>query len=75
MPRAKKYDWSDKRDLCYRLFIEEKKTLPELKDYFAQALGVAADSIPSYVLTLSSTVMRTTLSHANVSRPRTVNVY
>jgi len=49
MPPHKKYDWSDKRDLCYRLYVEEERTLPELKEYFSQALGVAADSIPSYV--------------------------
>lgn len=65
MPRNKKYDWSDKRDLCHRLYIEEERSLPEIKDYFLQALGVAADSIPSYVLPLSSTVPRTTLSHVN----------
>jgi hypothetical protein len=59
MPPHKKYDWSDKRDLCYRLYVEEERTLPELKEYFSQALGVAADSIPSYVRPLSSTVLRT----------------
>ena len=63
MPPHKKYDWSDKRDLCYQLYVEEERTLPELKEYFSQALGVAADSIPSYVLPLSSTVLRTPLSH------------
>jgi len=39
--------------------------MPELMEYFAQALGVAVDSIPSYVLPLWSTVPRTTLSHVN----------
>jgi hypothetical protein len=66
MPPHKKYDWSDKRDLCYRLYVEEERTLPELKEYFSQALGVAADSIPSYVRPLSSTVLRTPLSHVNI---------
>lgn len=50
MPRSKKYDWSDKRDLCYRLYAEEEKSLPQIQEYFAQALGVAENQIPSYVL-------------------------
>ena len=66
MPPHKKYDWSDKRDICYRLWVEEERTMPELMEYFAQALGVATDSIPSYVLPLWSTVPRTTLSHVNI---------
>lgn len=49
MPAHKKYDWSDKRDICHRLWVEEERTLPEIMEYFSQALGVAADSIPSYV--------------------------
>jgi len=67
MPKHKKYDWSDKRDICYRLWVEEERTMPEMKQYFSQALGVAEDSIPSYVLSLSSTVLRTPLSHVNTS--------
>jgi hypothetical protein len=49
MPRHKKYDWADKKDLCYRLWVEEEKSLPQVQEYFAQALGVAEDCIPSYV--------------------------
>ena len=52
MPRHKKYDWADKKDLCYRLWVEEEKSLPQVQEYFAQALGVAEDCIPSYVLPL-----------------------
>jgi hypothetical protein len=66
MPPHKKYDWSDKREICYRLWVEEERSLPEIMEYFSQALGVAADSIPSYVLPLWSTVPRTTLSHVNI---------
>jgi hypothetical protein len=50
MPRHKKYDWADKKDLCYRLWVDEEKSLPQVQEYFAQALGVAEDCIPSYVL-------------------------
>jgi len=66
MPPHKKYDWSDKKDICYRLWVEEERSLPEVMEYFSQALGVAPDSIPSYVLPLWSTVPRTTLSHVNI---------
>ena len=68
MPPHKKYDWSDKRDICYRLWVEESRTLPEIMDYFSQALGVAAESIPSCVLPIWSTVLMCTfLSHVNIS--------
>ena len=50
MPRHKKYDWADKKDLCYRLWVDEEKSLPQVQEYFAQALGVAEDCIPSCVL-------------------------
>jgi hypothetical protein len=52
MPRHKKYDWADKKDLCYRLWVDQEKSLPQVQEYFAQALGVAEDCIPSYVLPL-----------------------
>ena len=41
MPRHKKYDWADKKDICYRLWVEEEKSLPQVQEYFSQALGVA----------------------------------
>ncbi|KAF2150645.1 hypothetical protein K461DRAFT_270062 [Myriangium duriaei CBS 260.36] len=28
------YDWDDKRDVCYRLYVEEKRPLEEVVDYF-----------------------------------------
>ena len=40
--------------------------MPELVEYFAQALGVAVDSIPSYAVPLWSTGPRTTLSHVDI---------
>lgn len=49
MPRNKKYDWADKKDICYRLWVEEEKSLPQVQEYFSQALGVTDDCIPSYV--------------------------
>lgn len=61
MPRHKKYDWSDKRDLCYRLYAEEEKSLPQIQEYFAQALGVAENLIPSYVLSFRLLIVRRTV--------------
>ncbi len=28
------YDWTDKEDTCYRLYIEEKKSLEEIMSFF-----------------------------------------
>jgi hypothetical protein len=28
------YDWTDKEDTCYRLYIEEKKSLEEIMIFF-----------------------------------------
>jgi hypothetical protein len=64
MPR-KKYDWSDKRDICHRLYVEEEKSLPQVKEYFSQALGVAAESVPSYVQSTALIVHRT--AHAPIT--------
>jgi len=49
MPRNKKYDWADKKDICYRLWVEEEKSLPQVQEYFSKALGVTDECIPSYV--------------------------
>ena len=32
------YDWDDKRDICYRLYVEEKKSLEDVVDYFRDKL-------------------------------------
>ncbi|PNS19477.1 hypothetical protein CAC42_7321 [Sphaceloma murrayae] len=32
------YDWDDKKDICYRLYVEEKKSLEEVVDYFRDKL-------------------------------------
>lgn len=33
--RPQKYDWLDKRPICYQLYVEEKKTAEEIAKYFA----------------------------------------
>lgn len=30
------YDWDDKESECYRLYVEERKSLDEVIDYFKQ---------------------------------------
>lgn len=44
--RPPKYDWSDKKDLCYRLYVEEKKSGAEIAQYFAERLNVAPEDLP-----------------------------
>jgi len=28
------YEWDDKQDVCYRLYMQERKNLDEVMDYF-----------------------------------------
>lgn len=34
------YDWENKEEPCYRMYIEEKKSLEDIMDHF-KALGFA----------------------------------
>ncbi|KAK3115683.1 hypothetical protein LTR53_004746 [Teratosphaeriaceae sp. CCFEE 6253] len=45
--RASKYDWDDKKDICYQLYVEEKKTPGQIVKYFAEHFGVPESEIPS----------------------------
>ncbi|KJY00417.1 hypothetical protein TI39_contig330g00005 [Zymoseptoria brevis] len=51
-PRAKKvgrppkYDWSDKRDICYKLYVEEQKTAADIARYFADHFNVTEKDLP-----------------------------
>lgn len=44
--RPLKHDWSDKKDVCYKLYIEERKHIREVVKYFADALGVDRSEVP-----------------------------
>jgi len=46
MPRPKKYDWSDKKEICHKLYIEERRPMREVIKYFSEALGVPKDQLP-----------------------------
>ncbi|KAF2765199.1 hypothetical protein EJ03DRAFT_217875 [Teratosphaeria nubilosa] len=45
--RPPKYDWDDKKDICYQLYVEQKKSPPEIVRYFANHFGVPESEIPS----------------------------
>ncbi|TKA79552.1 hypothetical protein B0A55_02742 [Friedmanniomyces simplex] len=45
--RTPKYDWDDKRDVCYQLFVVEKKSPNEIVTHFANHFGVPESELPS----------------------------
>ena len=47
--RPKKYDWNDKRDICYQLYVEQKKPVSEIIKYFAERFKVDRSELPWYV--------------------------
>lgn len=46
------YDWENKEELCYRLYIEEKKSLEEIMEFMKEHHKFA----PRYVPTVGVTV-------------------
>ncbi len=40
------YDWDDKKDVCYQLFVVEKKSLTEIITHFANHFGVTESELP-----------------------------
>jgi len=42
------YDWAGKREICYQMYIQEKKPLEEIMEYMRTAYQFA----PRYVFTL-----------------------
>ncbi|KAK5121059.1 hypothetical protein LTR85_005543 [Meristemomyces frigidus] len=47
MGRPSRYDWDDKKDICYQLYVEQKKSPREIVKYFAQHFGCAESELPS----------------------------
>ena len=35
------YDWENKEDICYKMYIEEKKSLEEIMEYLKESSGFA----------------------------------
>ncbi|EME83014.1 uncharacterized protein MYCFIDRAFT_35833 [Pseudocercospora fijiensis CIRAD86] len=44
--RPPKYDWADKKDLCYRLYVTEQKSGAEIVKYFAETFRTNPSDIP-----------------------------
>ena len=47
------YDWEDKRNVCWRMYVDEKKTTKQIMDFFRQELGF----VPRYVSFVSLSAM------------------
>ncbi|EMC98573.1 hypothetical protein BAUCODRAFT_21966 [Baudoinia panamericana UAMH 10762] len=45
--KYKKYDWDDKKDICYKLYVEGKKTPRDIVKYFANHFSVPESELPS----------------------------
>jgi hypothetical protein len=46
--RPPKYDWSDKRDICYKLYVEEHRSAADIARYFADHFNVPEKDLPWY---------------------------
>ncbi|KAK5131816.1 hypothetical protein LTR08_000571 [Meristemomyces frigidus] len=44
--RPCRYDWDDKYDICYQLYVEQKKSPREVVEYFAQHFSCAQSKLP-----------------------------
>ncbi|KAI6853842.1 hypothetical protein KC338_g5261 [Hortaea werneckii] len=50
MGRPSRYDWDDKRDICWKLYVEEKKSPKEIVAWFSNHFGVPESELPSHRL-------------------------
>jgi len=46
MPRPKKHHFDDKKQICYKLYVEEKRPMREVLKYFYEQSGMAKDDLP-----------------------------
>ncbi|KXT05217.1 hypothetical protein AC578_8353 [Pseudocercospora eumusae] len=44
--RPYKYDWDDKKDICYRLYVTEQKSVAEIAKYFIGRFKTSPSDIP-----------------------------
>ena len=47
MGRPPKYDWDDKRDICYKLYVEDKLSGTQIVKYFAKHFHIAESELPA----------------------------
>jgi len=62
------YDWGDKRDACFRMYVQEKKTMDEIIEYFRGELGFAPRSVIISPSRHPSTTAVTQTYHIPISR-------
>ena len=46
MPRPRKYDWEDKRDICYKLYVEREFSGGQIVKYFAEHFNIPISELP-----------------------------
>ncbi|CAK1357715.1 unnamed protein product [Cercospora beticola] len=44
--RPPKYDWADKKDICWKLYVDEHKSASEIQKYFSQHFDIAISDLP-----------------------------
>lgn len=66
------YDWENKEEVCYRLYIEEKKSLEEIMDYMKEEYKFT----PRYATTtvLCRSLIDNRISHALSTSVMLINV-
>ena len=47
MGRRPKYDWTDKRDVCHKLYVEQKLPVSQVIEYFANHFKVPESELPA----------------------------
>jgi hypothetical protein len=55
------YDWENKEEVCYRMYIEEKKSLEEIMEHLKEESGFA----PRYVVQVYIPLRTTFISLPN----------
>lgn len=46
MPRPKKWAFEDKKEICYKLYMEEQRPMREIVKYFVESSGMPAGEQP-----------------------------
>lgn len=49
MGRPTRYDWDDKKDICWQLYVEQKKSPTEIVAWFANHFSVPESELPRSV--------------------------
>ncbi|KAM3424905.1 hypothetical protein BST61_g6879 [Cercospora zeina] len=44
--RPPKYDWTDKKDICWKLYVDEHKSASDIQKHFSQHFNIAIRDLP-----------------------------